>query len=132
MKLSILQEARYQNKGSVVEQKFAIYDLKANAFIQSNDNNQTGISRRGSFTQGDGVTWFETEEGAQFYIDNIKTTLQTTRYKAGSKYKQRGNYRYNDHTIILTAKQAASKNKLMDRRAADVAGLVVVKVTATV
>lgn len=132
MKLSIIEEAKYKSKNKVVEAKYGIYDLKASAFIQVNPNNQTGISRRGSFTQGDGITWFETHEGAQEYIDKITSRLQTVRYKAGSEYTQRGNYRWQDNTIILTAKQAAAKNKMLDRRAADVAGLVVVTITATV
>ena len=131
MKIREINESKYSNAGGnrLAEERFVVYDLRTKSFIQKNYKNQTGISRRGSITSG--VTWFKTFERAEEFINELQKQLSSKRYEEGSKYIQRGNYRYDDQTIILTAAQARSKNKMMDKRQAEIGGLVISTIRAT-
>lgn len=133
MKLEQINEASYSSKGGsrVAEVQYAIYDLKNEAFISENRNNQAGISRRYSMTVGDGISWFNTFEQAEQFLQLLREKISTTRYKEGSEYITRGNYRWEDKTIKLTARQAKAKNRMMSKREADLNALVIATVRAT-
>ena len=130
MKLQQINEVGYdRGTGQVVEELFIIYDLRTNKPIQSNSNNQTGFSRRYSISAGDGVSWFETRERAEDFLDRLWEGVRKTPYKEGDKYKKYGNYRFEDRTIKLTAKQATAKNKANGKRREELKALVIGTVT---
>ena len=133
MKLSQLNEARYSGTGGKepVETRYVLYDKKAKKFIQLNFVSQSGVSRRFSFAKAD-ITWFQSYKQAEEAMQNLWGRISKKRYKEGDEYHQRGQYRFEDRKIILTAKQAVSKNRMMDKRRAELQAIVIATVTATI
>ncbi len=132
MKLSQINEVRYAGTGGKepIETRYVLYDRKTKKFIQINRISQSGVSRRYSFAKAD-ISWFNSYEHAEEAMENLWNRLSDVRYKEGDEYTQRGNYRFEDQVITLSAKQANSKNRMMDKRRAELRAIVIATVTAT-